>query len=481
MKPIMYQRGEPMGERISFNEEILRQINGSVDLASNETDVTSEKEAVAAQYGNVNVIVSKFAYICGVEDKFLTQFSKEIIDELKEDEKIRRFRAYTALRAYLMKHHSRIINEMTSGKALYNLLPEEDVKLIHEANAFDIYKNWRNTINLFIELNRQISLHAIDCKNLFPENVDWDYIRELLVMPKGHEKKGVQSAESIYRVNSLKYPFQTYINWIPQDKGNILVNDEKFVKIVYALHNEEFTDLHAVADLGSGIKTDIKNYIKNAKRLIFAVDCENTDPYEVCNAISSLDDEYREKITKVMLYDDTHTPETWKELGETLDVPVDYIMTSRLLPQKSTTDIRLASEITKAHYKNNVDSIVLVSSDSDYCAVMETMEDANFLVMAQEEKMSNATKQYLSERNIPYCFLEDFYGTNGFEFKKKVLYKHLKTEIARSVQLNLWSMLESVLSETMIQLSQTERKNVEKSLEKIHAVVQSDGEVVLEI
>ncbi|ETP71626.1 Protein of unknown function DUF88 [Lachnospiraceae bacterium JC7] len=60
-------------------------------------------------------------------------------------------------------------------------------------------------------------------------------------------------------------------------------------------------------------------------------------------------------------------------------------------------------------YSNDVDSFVLVSSDSDYWGLMEALPEANFLVMVEHEKCSYALKEELIQHGIFYCcYIDDF-------------------------------------------------------------------------
>lgn len=51
------------------------------------------------------------------------------------------------------------------------------------------------------------------CKNLF-------------LMPDGLKEEGTKAAADIYYAHLLFYPYQMYINWEPEDVGNLLYNDK---------------------------------------------------------------------------------------------------------------------------------------------------------------------------------------------------------------------------------------------------------------
>lgn len=63
-------------------------------------------------------------------------------------------------------------------------------------------------------------------------------------------------------------------------------------------------------------------------------------------------------------------------------------------------------------YKNDVDSFVIVSSDSDYWGLISSLPDAHFLVMIEREKCGPDMKEALADSGIFYCYLDDFYSGN---------------------------------------------------------------------
>ena len=74
------------------------------------------------------------------------------------------------------------------------------------------------------------------------------------------------------------YPYQTYIYWQhPKDCGNMLFNDNKFVNILYEMHNDYFFETEKVLDAGETTKTTIYDFIERGERTAIIVDCENSD------------------------------------------------------------------------------------------------------------------------------------------------------------------------------------------------------------
>lgn len=64
-------------------------------------------------------------------------------------------------------------------------------------------------------------------------------------------------------------------------------------------------------------------------------------------------------------------------LGESFEsfvkIPVEHIMIERLKQNKSLVDIKLTARACQEHYQKQVDSFVIVSSDSDYWGLISCL------------------------------------------------------------------------------------------------------------
>ena len=125
-----------------------------------------------------------------------------------------------------------------------------------------------------------------NCKKLFPLWLNWQYIKNLFVMPDGLTEDGTKAAADIYYAHLLFYPYQIYINWPPKEEGNILYNDKKFVILLYQWNNDYFTEYSKVSDAGSYVKgsnalnivnhEDIQQNLSKATRVLgYIQDKEN--------------------------------------------------------------------------------------------------------------------------------------------------------------------------------------------------------------
>ena len=98
-------------------------------------------------------------------------------------------------------------------------------------------------------------------------------------------------------------------------------------------------------------------------------------------------------------------------------------------------------------YKNDVDSFVIVSSDSDYWGLISSLPDAHFLVMIEREKCGPDMKEALADSGIFYCYLDDFYSGNSEDIKKNALFKEMYRWIDNSVHLNVNDMFDAAFGD----------------------------------
>lgn len=155
------------------------------------------------------------------------------------------------------------------------------------------------------------------------------------------------------------------------------------------------------------------------------VDCENSDPYRLYAVLNGLEKKALSKIQKIMLFDDVHTINTWRILESCTAIPVDHVMTKRVKEDKSLVDIEMTALTCREHYRENVDSFLIVSSDSDYWGLISSLPDARFLLMIEKEKCGPEMKATLVKHGIFYCYIDSFYDGNCEEIKKKALFNEM--------------------------------------------------------
>lgn len=333
-----------------------------------------------------------------------------------------------------------------------------------------------------VEINRIISDRINNCKGLFPLWLNWQYVRELFIMPNGLSEKGSKDAAAVYYESLSFYPYQVYINWRPYDAGNILYNDKKFVTLLYEWDNDEFTEYSKVSDAGTYVKGNIHDYINDGEQVVVVVDCENSDPYRLSATLRGLDRAYLDKINSIILFDDVHTASAWSILEQFTHIPVEHITIERIKQNKSLVDIKLTARACQEYYENKVDSFIIVSSDSDYWGLISSLPKARFLVMIEREKCGPDMKAALVDSGIFYCYLDDFYTGDSEELKMNALFREMRNYMARAVRLNVNAMLDDALRSTRITMPPSERKQFyDKYIKTLQLVIDDNGDVSLAI
>ena len=435
-------------------------------------------------------IVSKVAYLIGVPKHIFENEHEppklEIYELLDKDKSARIIRNLCVVRAAIERRFGKINDKIRKEyKSIYSLpelIPQDALRQLDLDGASFYKKSSTKLAHHIIEINKLIRDRINNCKHIFPVWLNWDYIRDLFNMKNGLTEEGTKAAAGVYFTNLECYPYSIFINWNPQPNGNILYNDKKFVTLLYQWHNDYFSDYSKVSDAGSFVKSNIYDFIDDAKRVVMAVDCENSDPYRLCATLKGLDADITAKIQKIMLFDDVHTVDAWRILESHTKIPVEHIMTERVKQTKSLVDIELTAMTCREHYVNLVDSFIIVSSDSDYWGLISSLPDAKFLVMIEREKCGPDMKAALANSGIFYCYIDDFYTGDGEDLKKNALFNEIYRTLDEALKLNVKDMLDDALLATSIEMSPAaKRQFFEKYIKRMSLVIDDDGNATIEL
>lgn len=416
----------------------------------NTTDNTlliekEQPESLTTYKGAKYDIVSKVAYLIGVPRKIFENGhpspSLEIFEELEKDKASRIVRNLCIIRWMICVNYHKICESMKYSHRNIANMPElvsSECFTALQSDGVHLVTKPAKPESYVLQINTILSDRINNCKSLFPDWINWEYLRKLFMMKKGMKLSGIKLAAGIYRANRMLYPYQVYINWTPRNGiGNILYNDSKFIQCLYDWNNNEFKDYNKVTDASDFTKGNIYDFIKDAGTIDIIVDCENADPFKFCAMMKSLEREYTNKIRSIILYDDIHTSSVWKMIDAFTSVPVERINVTRLKEDKSLVDIRMAMRMSREHYKNNVDSFIMVSSDSDFWGVIEELPEAWFLVAAERDKCGSTFKDALAEAEIFCCYMDDFYSGNIDTIKQDALLEEMNDYIHSMLHINI--------------------------------------------
>ncbi len=392
---------------------------------------------------NTKEVSITVAYMIGVDtEKIICDNSEEeeLLESLTKNEAANTIRYLNRIKTTLMKKFRETDLEIRNNLKNLNTLEwfdQNEIKAL-EKYGIQVIKVNQKAQEYIVDLTKHLSDHIDKCKPLFRSWVNFDYIKQLFAIPPGQkQKKGFFIKEfEKYQANKPLYPFQMYIYWEPVDEGYILLNDDKFLKILYAQHNEVFNDYSKVHNAHDSVKNNIYEFIRSADKISIAVDCENSDVFKLYSVLKNLDDEELAKISDIKLYDDIHTSYAWRLLHKFISIPVRHINVDRVTNRKSLVDIKMAVEIVKDYYENKVTSVVLVSSDSDYWGLIDSMPDMDFLVMYEYKNCGSDIKYALEEHGIYSCSIDDFCTGNTQDFKKTILLDSLKSHFPNLLEYN---------------------------------------------
>lgn len=440
--------------------------------------------------GGTYDLVSKIAYLIGVSKTIFENAYEppkiEIYTKLDRDKNARIIRHLCIIRTAIERRFKYINEKMRmdyqSILSMPEYIPSESLRQLADDGINFIKKSSTKLNQHIIEINRLISDRINNCKPIFPMWLNWQYIHDLFIMPNGLTEAGTKEAANLYYSCRSYYPYQMYINWMPRDEGNILYNDKKFAMLLYQWHDNYFTEMSRVSDVSVQVKGNIYDFISESKKVVIVVDCENSDPYKLYATFKNLNYEYISKISLVILFDDIHTASAWSILSEFTSLNVEHIVIERVKEDKSLVDMRLALRVSEEFYRNNVDSFIIVSSDSDFYGLISSLPDARFLFMVEREKCGPDMKKALVESGIFYCFIDDFYSGNSEDMKMNALFKEMNLYLRKSINLNVNDMFSEVLRITRLPMSTAERRQFyEKHVRNMNLVIDKDGDVTIEL
>lgn len=433
-------------------------------------------------------LCATIAYLIGVKKHIIVECfdseCHELLEMLYTDKDATTIRYLCKLRTTLMQKFKKTDNEMHYNLKNLDKLEWYDLDNIQQLEKWGykiIQPNYRSE-KYILDFTKFINENIDKCSRLFNDWVNWEYIKDLFIIPR-YSKKGVLIAEfNKYMANIDYYPFQVYIHWQPKDYGSILYSDGKFLNILYQMHGDYFSDTSKFRDAHEDTKNNIYDFINSSYKTAIAVDCENSDVYKLYSVLKNLNQDELSKIDKIVLYDDYHTSSGWDWIYKFTKIPVEHIEVERVTDQKSLVDIKMTAGVCKDYYENAISSFIIVSSDSDYWGLISSLPRANFLVMYEYSKCGQAIKSALSEHDIYYCSIDDFCTGNIEDLKKAVQISILEKYLPDLLYLNGKELAARIFEEARIEASQKEIENFyDRYIKTLRLKIDNDGNFTIEI
>lgn len=433
-------------------------------------------------------IVTTIGYLIGIKKSVLEQCYDEeyhdLLQRLYVDRDATTIRYLCKLRTTLMQKFKKTDDEMRYNLKNLNKIEWYDYENIKQLSKWGIEiikPNYRSE-KYSLDFNRLIAENIDNCSRLFPDWVNWNYIKDLFIIPHYAKPNVLKEEFDLYMDKIDFYPFQMYIHWNPDDYGSILYTDGKFLGIIYKQHNDNFTDFTKYKDAHSETKDSIYDFIERSYKTAIAVDCENSDVYKLYSVLKNLNQDELAKIEKIVLYDDYHTTSGWNWLEKFTKIPIEHIEVQRVTDRKSLVDIKMTAGVCADYYENNISSFILVSSDSDYWGLISTLKKADFLVMYEYSKCGQDIKRALSEHDIYYCSIDDFCSGNIEDLKKAVLFDCLEKYLPDILYINGKELVKKIYEEVRISASEKEMEIFyNKYIRTLRLKVDHDGNFKIEI
>lgn len=444
----------------------------------------------AHHYDNSYDVVTLMMYLTGVQKRHFDErepnsFTPQY-EKYQADKDARLIRALCTLRTTLIQYHSRIVGqiryEMKNLSTMPEIIPQEALEELSDQNI-DIQNTKPDVIKYIITLNTEISNRINNVKHMFPDWVKWDYIRPLFLMNNGYKPDGVKAAENYYNTDRNRYPYQCWINWHLDAHGNIFNSDYKFMTLLYSANHDTFEDRSLIRGTNSQMLGDLYKFVNSHDKVLIVVDCENSDPIKLAAAFTSMSMAQKSNIHKIMLFDSDYTTPAWTTLcdtGITREFDTEHIVVPRIYDHKSQVDMTLAVSTSKEVYQNDVDAVILVSSDSDYWALIKALSGIDFLVMLEKMKSGQKIRDVLESEGYRYCFIDDFCTGASYSIKTNTILNAIQNRIDGIVNFNVMEMLNEEISQAWLSMTEKEKQNFyDRYLKHMQLKVATDGAVRL--
>lgn len=437
---------------------------------------------------NTKELAATVAYLMGMKRELWMKHYNEdcpgLFKRLYDDKNASTVRYLCKLRTALWLNFKKTDEAMRIDMKNLNSLEyfdKENIRRLEEWGIQIIKANYRAE-KYITDFTALINDKIGNCEKLFYDWQRFDYIKDLFIIPKYTKQEVMKKEFGKYMSYLDDYPFQMYIHWEPRPCGNMLYNDGSFLKVLFSLHGEDFADSSKYKDATEETKGNIYDFIADSEKTAIAVDCENSDVYKFIGVLRNLNQDELAKIEKITLYDDVHTSSGWGWLEKFTNIPVEHIVVERVMDQKSLVDVKMTAGVCNDYYTKGITSFILLSSDSDYWALISSLPSANFLVMYEYSKCSPAMKNTLEEHEYYCCSIDDFYSGNTEEFKKTVLFSALYSYLPDLSGINIKDIVKKIHVENYVPASEKELKNFfNKYIKNLRLKVEDDGSMRFEI
>ena len=411
-----------------------------------------------SQYAGETSIVMAVNYLIGVpEDVFANMIANHDSDyqKLRQNKNARVLRNLCRVRNAIVLNWESVSDQMTNQrKSIYtcDLIPKDAFDQLSKDGVYAAKSTHTMPEFTMKDVNSNIANRLGLCRHIFPDDIEWDRIRDVFMMPGGLSHSGAYHGAEAFRRQYRSYPQEVYANIKEGASKRVFEDDLTFLACIYGISEKDVD----VQDCAIESKRSLESFLSASRKSIIIVDCENADPIRLCGTINMISDAARRKVAKVLLIDDEHTSPAWEIFAKYVNVPTEREVVRRIVSDKSLVDIKLATTASMEHYKNNVDSFVLASSDSDYWGMISTMKTAKFLLLLQEKKCSPHMQEAAARGNVPISWVDGITTQNAINLRDATLLQSVNDKL-KTLPIDIIGAIEQAIKESLLVLTDEDR------------------------
>lgn len=150
--------------------------------------------------------------------------------------------------------------------------------------------------------------------------------------------------------------------------------------------------------------------------------------------------------------------------------------------RKSLVDLRMTASVVTNFYRDGITSFIIVSSDSDFWGLIESLPNAHFLVMYEYEKCGTSIKNALTQHGIYYCAIDDFCSAATEDMKRAVLFAELEKHLPSLIGENPLELTHKIYEATKVTATKKEMENFcNRYVKTLRLKLNSEGKFIIEI
>lgn len=408
-------------------------------------------------------LVSKTAYLLGVgrEDYFMN-YKDEIFEEMENIPEAKILRIMSKFRTALLNNYKeisqKIIYDLKNLDSLPDYFSQKDFHFLR-SHGVEIVKVNTKAEDYIYHLTKEITNYTGKViPKVYPIWINHEYVKELFAMKCSRPKDGFAIVKSFASKRNL-YPYHIYVNLSTKTASIALTNDKAFTDCIYAAHGKSFHDSSKVVNRSANFSVGFERFFEAAGDIYILVDCENTNVYKLYCMLLGIKEKFKDgfsKIRKICLYDDIHTTNAWKLLHRFTEIKIEHNLIERVVENKSLVDIQLSTGACKAYYEDKIRNFILVSSDSDFFGLINSLPLCNFQVAVEKDNVSDQVLDAMDDIETAYCYMDDFYSGSLEPLYEAALKLEINDFLSNKTTIQLHKLFASAAKSARIDISDKE-------------------------